>query len=384
MCDGDESQLSFLPRRHGLVIPDRMRVISCLMSLFMKASHLPPATGPETDPAHETPIRTPRQLIAWILAGFLVPIITITLIVSFVSSGTIKQGTGSAALTPKVVAQRIAPVGHVEMRDPNAVKVLQTGQQVYQAVCATCHAAGLAGAPKIGSAEAWSARLKQGYEQLVTHAIQGIRGMPAKGGNPDLDDQEVANAVRYMANQSGANFPEPPAGAAQKPATADAPSAAAPDATAAAPASAASAAPATAASTAAPAAAPSNSTTTGSSATVVAAATPAATGNMPIPVSPRPTSAKAASDSGAESAAQNAVGRKIYESACIACHGTGAAGAPKFGDRAAWAPRIALGIDALTQSVIHGKNAMPPRGLAANATDAELRAAVQYLTSAAK
>jgi cytochrome c5 len=78
------------------------------------------------------------------------------------------------------------------------------------------------------------------------------------------------------------------------------------------------------------------------------------------------------------------VGKALYEKACFACHVSGAAGAPKFGDKAAWAPRIGLGIDALTASVIKGKNAMPPRGTAVGASDAEIKAAVEYMVKAAK
>src|SRR6185503_1621592 len=109
-------------------------------------------------------------------------------------------------------------------KDVNAPKVLQSGQAVYNAVCVACHGTGAAGAPKAGDAGAWSARLAQGYDTLVQHAVQGIRAMPPKGGNPDLDDVEVARAVVYMANQSGAKFKEPeaPAAAAQAPAQASA------------------------------------------------------------------------------------------------------------------------------------------------------------------
>ena len=55
-------------------------------------------------------------------------------------------------------------------------------------------------------------------------------------------------------------------------------------------------------------------------------------------------------------------GQKIYQTSCQACHATGAANAPKLGDKEAWAPRIATGIDALLASAIKGKNAMPPKG----------------------
>lgn len=74
----------------------------------------------------------------------------------------------------------------------------------------------------------------------------------------------------------------------------------------------------------------------------------------------------------------------VYNAICKACHDTGVAGAPKTGDKAAWAPRIALGNATLLQSVINGKNAMPPRAGDATLTDDELKAAVDFLTGKAK
>ncbi len=67
----------------------------------------------------------------------------------------------------------------------------------------------------------------------------------------------------------------------------------------------------------------------------------------------------------------------------MACHAAGVAGAPKFGDKAAWAPRLGAGVDGLTASVIKGKGAMPPKG-GSGASDAEIKAAVEFMTAAAK
>ena len=77
-------------------------------------------------------------------------------------------------------------------------------------------------------------------------------------------------------------------------------------------------------------------------------------------------------------------GATVYNTLCSACHATGVAGAPKTGDKAAWAPRIATGTAALLKSATEGKNAMPARGGAADLTDAELKAAVDYLVGKAK
>ncbi|MEO6985672.1 MAG: c-type cytochrome [Paralcaligenes sp.] len=75
-------------------------------------------------------------------------------------------------------------------------------------------------------------------------------------------------------------------------------------------------------------------------------------------------------------------GEKLYKSACFVCHGTGAANAPKLGDKAAWAPRIAQGMETVMDIAIKGKGAMPPRGGASKADDATLRAAVEYMVKA--
>ena len=72
-------------------------------------------------------------------------------------------------------------------------------------------------------------------------------------------------------------------------------------------------------------------------------------------------------------------GEMVYNTVCKACHEAGVAGAPKTGDKAAWGPRIATGLAALLKSASDGKNAMPPKGGAADLTDAERKAAVEYL-----
>ena len=77
-------------------------------------------------------------------------------------------------------------------------------------------------------------------------------------------------------------------------------------------------------------------------------------------------------------------GASVYNTVCAACHGTGVAGAPKTGDKGAWAPRIGKGTAALVKSVIGGKGAMPPKGGGADLTDAEVKAAVEHLVGLSK
>lgn len=77
-------------------------------------------------------------------------------------------------------------------------------------------------------------------------------------------------------------------------------------------------------------------------------------------------------------------GKQVYDVACFACHATGAAGAPKLGDTAAWAPRIAQGMDTLMTHAVNGFNAMPARGTCGNCSDDELKAAIEYMVENSK
>jgi cytochrome c5 len=99
---------------------------------------------------------------------------------------------------------------------------------------------------------------------------------------------------------------------------------------------------------------------------------------------PAPAAAPAGATGEALAAAGPKTGEQVYQAHCIACHGTGAAGAPKMGDAAAWAPRIAKGIDALLASATNGKNAMPPKGLCMECSEDELKGAIEYMISKSK
>ena len=99
-------------------------------------------------------------------------------------------------------------------------------------------------------------------------------------------------------------------------------------------------------------------------------------------VSTAPVTETAASAVAATAAAEPAAaksGEQVYNASCMACHGTGVAGAPKLGDVAAWAPRIAAGMASLLANAINGLNAMPPKGLCMSCSDVELQAAIEYI-----
>jgi len=268
---------------------------------------------------HSTPIKTPGQLIIVVVLAFVVPIFTIVLVVHMVTGG-LRVDKSSNAMSEEAVAARIKPVGEVVLAEKSAGGE-RSGEQIVKEVCQTCHGAGLLNAPKVGDPAAWKPRLAQDEKTLIAHAINGIRAMPAKGGNPSLSDADVARAVVWMANQSGAKFKEP------------------------------SAPPASGATTAAAGGA--------SPASSAAAATPAAPTATPD-------------------------GAHVYTVVCAMCHAAGLAGAPKYADKAAWKPRIAQGLPTLYEHAVKGIRAMPPKGGSASLSDAEVDAAVDYMVNHSK
>jgi cytochrome c5 len=253
---------------------------------------------------HTSFIQTPQQLVVAVLLSFVIPIVGIILLVQLVLGG---HGADPNALTPESVAARIQPVGKVEIGagGGGGAAGARSGEEVVKAVCATCHQAGVAGAPKIGDKAAWAPHIKMGLAHLTEIAVKGKGAMPPKGGNASLTNDEVARAVAYMANQAGAGFKEP--------------------------------------------------------------------AGKPQAGKPQAVAAAGAAD-----------GKKVYDTTCTACHTAGVANAPKPGDKAAWAPRIKQGMDALLQSVIKGKGAMPPKAGNAALTDAEIRAAIDFMVSQSK
>jgi cytochrome c5 len=280
---------------------------------------------------HDRFIKTPKQLIAVVTLALVVPILIIVMLAAWVDSGS-RDGAGSQAMSKEAIENRIRPVADLALKGAGGAKALKTGAEVYTAQCAACHAAGIAGSPKFGDVGAWAARLKTGYDALYTSAIKGKGSMAAQGGG-DYDDVEIARAVVHMANASGGKFAEPSA-------------------------------------TPAP-----------------AAATPAATA-APVPapaVAAAPVAAAVAAVAVASTPATNASkGKALYDSSCGACHGAGVAGAPKFGDKTAWAPLAKEGVKHLVETVIKGQGAMPPKGGRPDATEADITAAVEFMLAAAK
>jgi cytochrome c5 len=92
-----------------------------------------------------------------------------------------------------------------------AAALAQAGESTYKSVCASCHASGVANAPKLGDQKKWGPLIREGQAVLTAHGYVGIRGMPAKGGKPDLGIENFADAVVFMVNQSGGKWASPDA-----------------------------------------------------------------------------------------------------------------------------------------------------------------------------
>lgn len=158
--------------------------------------------------SHSSFIKSPQQLVVVILLAFLVPIIGIILLVQLVAN---KPSADPNVLDPESVAARIQPVGRIEFGAPTAAAGSRTGEGIVKTTCAACHQAGVANAPKIGDAKAWAAPVKQGLRSMLAIAIKGKGAMPPRGGDTSLTDEELARAIVFMANQSGAKLKEPAA-----------------------------------------------------------------------------------------------------------------------------------------------------------------------------
>jgi cytochrome c5 len=130
---------------------------------------------------------------------------------ALMAAGAAVAATG--ATSDPAVLERIAPVGKVRVSEATADQTqaqplllaeagADAGKATYDKACAMCHGSGMAGAPKLGDKDAWAPRIAQGMDTLSAHAIGGFKGMPAKGGNTSLSDDDVKAAVQYMVGAS--------------------------------------------------------------------------------------------------------------------------------------------------------------------------------------
>lgn len=157
---------------------------------------------------------TTKQVVIVGIVAFLIPILGILFAVNFLSKYLEpSRQQGADVYTEQAVAERIQPIGRIEVRPMVAAGVIRTGEEVFKQQCSTCHSSGLLGSPKFQDAAAWGPRIAKGYDELLTSALKGKGNMTAQGGG-QFSDYEVGRAVVYMANAAGAKFSEPKAPAA--------------------------------------------------------------------------------------------------------------------------------------------------------------------------
>jgi cytochrome c5 len=172
---------------------------------------------------HSSAIKTPQQLIAVVVAAFVVPIALISIVAHLVTGGA-HTGKDNPALSEEEIAKRLKPVGEVAI-DPNQPAPVAAapvtvaaapapsaaapaasgdsgkGKSIFDTTCMACHATGAAGAPKIGDKAAWAPRLKEGMPAVYGIAMKGKGAMPPKGGNGTLSEADVKAAVDYMVSK---------------------------------------------------------------------------------------------------------------------------------------------------------------------------------------
>ncbi|MGM0983280.1 MAG: c-type cytochrome [Pseudomonadota bacterium] len=273
----------------------------------------------------------------------------------------------------EAIAERLKPVGELCLQGEDCGTAMASsnggddtssdsgsvdGESVYNNVCMACHETGAAGAPVRGDEAAWSERTGKGFETLLSHSINGFNAMPAKGGNPNLSDAEVEAATAYLVEPvmdvpelGGDEAPAEEATSGEEEATTEEEAAAAEEETA-----------------------------SGEEDTA-ATEEEAASGEEDTAASgeEQATDSSEEAASGDEPSHAGIDGEAIYNQVCMACHETGAAGAPVRGNADQWTDRMSKGMETLYDHSINGFNAMPAKGGNPNLSDDEVKAATDYL-----
>ncbi len=289
-----------------------------------------------------------------IVLGALVVFTIVIMALANKISGSSDEARTADPQLQRIIARHLAPIGSVRIAKKSdagaagapVASAPKSGAEVFQGTCFACHGTGAAGAPKVGDKAAWAPRAQKGLDTLLEHATKGFNAMPPKGGNAALSAAELKAAIEHMLKKTGVVV----GGARQSAPAPGTPAAASVPST--------------------PAPAPASGTPAVASA----------------PSTPAPVSEKAANVAPAAGAVVGdaAQGGAVYKKACFICHDTGAAGAPKRGDKAAWAPRIAKGVVTLKQHALHGFNAMPPKGGNPALSDQDIANAIAYILEAVK
>lgn len=258
---------------------------------------------------------------------FWVQIVLVLIVgILYVFAPSPKSHGPAEAATPeqKKMIAALEPIGSVALKKEQAAPgAARSGDEIVTKTCAVCHSIGLANAPKLdaGAKGDWDTRLASGMDALVQSAITGKGGMPPRGGDPTLTDEEMYDAVLSMLTSSGVEV----AAASEM--------------------------------ESAPVAEETQA--------FVKDEVEVETVNVAAVVSTKE-------------------GESTYKAACFACHDTGVANAPIIGDKVAWAPRLELGMSALYNTAVKGDSAkptMPAKGGNPSLSDDAVKAAVDHMVS---
>lgn len=280
------------------------------------------------------------------------------------------------------VANRIAPVGSVRTTADAAegsagavqVAAVQSGEEIVQGVCAACHISGVGGAPLLDDEAAWASRRELGLDALTASVINGKGAMPARAGT-QLSDDELRSAVAAMAGiEIEDAAAEPTADTSTETANTDAAASTEETSGEASDTAATAETETTSTETTTETTAESTSSESDTDASGTATAATAATATAA-------TSAVVQNDAAGATIVAATMTDRIKNTAdgvCLACHMSGVGGAPKIGDKDAWAARAEKGLAGMVAVVAAGKGAMPARG-GSDLNDEELAAAINYL-----
>jgi cytochrome c5 len=281
----------------------------------------------------------------------------------------------------KAAAETLAPVGAVAVKSEDTASAggARSGEAIYKETCQTCHAAGIANAPKLDDKAAWEPRVANGLDGLLKTAINGMGAMPPRGGNPAISDEEMKSTILYMTSQAGFDLASSSMSETSTQTDSSTLIAKEPEATVAVKEPEAPKVVKEPVAPVAPAAPVPPAPKTAIAAVPAAITPPAAEPVAAIVEEQKPV--PVAETTITPAIVDTAAGEKVYKSSCFACHDAGVAGSPKIADKAAWAPRIATGSDAMYNSAINGKGVMPPKGGNMGIADADVKAAVDYMVS---
>ena len=331
-------------------------------------------------------------LIGLVILGATVFVLLSNLYTTVVRNST--KGIEDNSREMAIADASLKPIGSVTAIDKSVEKAPRKGDEIYKAVCTSCHGTGILESPKFGDKDQWAPRVANGLASLMKTATEGRGAMPPKGGDPTLSDEELKAVVLYMTKEAGFDLSKadadtktetaPAAKTEETPAEKPtAPSQPEPVAKPAQPAT-----PSTPAEPSAPASPEEAAVAPAPVVTEKAEVVPAPVAAEKPEVAPAPVVTEKTEVAPVEAkkvaAAPKVDGEAVYKASCFACHATGVAGSPLFGNKALWAPRIATGMDALYNSSLKGKGAMPPKGGNFSLSDDAVKAAVDYMVSNAK